>query len=156
MVAEETCVKATPRCQELCRYDFLTMWEELSTQLCPFLTSYKVKTKHWVPTSQRSILSNKFNLVMSKGFPGGSDDRESACNAGDTGSIPGSGRSPGKGNGNPLRYSCLENPMDGGTSLGYSPWGHKESDTTKQLHSLTSLRLFLVIFYLDNTGMNLF
>ena len=45
-------------------------------------------------------------------FPGGSDDKESACNAGDLGSIPGSGKSPGWGNGNPLQYSCLENPMD--------------------------------------------
>ena len=44
----------------------------------------------------------------------GSDGKESACNAGDLGSIPGSGRSPGEGNGNPLQYSCLENPMDGG------------------------------------------
>ena len=42
-------------------------------------------------------------------FPGGSDGKESACNAGDQGSIPGSGRSPGEGNGNPLQYSCLEN-----------------------------------------------
>ena len=55
------------------------------------------------------------------------------------GSVPGSGRSPGGGNGNPLHYSCLENPMDGGTWLGCSPWGRKESDTTEQLHSLTSL-----------------
>ena len=47
-------------------------------------------------------------------FPGGSDGKESACNAGDLGSISGSGRSPGRGNGNTLRYSCLENPMDGG------------------------------------------
>ena len=47
-------------------------------------------------------------------FPGISDDIESACNKGDPGSIPGSGRSPGEGNGNPLQYSCLENPMDGG------------------------------------------
>ena len=46
------------------------------------------------------------------GFPGGSDGKESACNAGDLGSIPGSGRSPGEGIGNPLQYSCLENPMD--------------------------------------------
>ena len=46
------------------------------------------------------------------GFPGGSDGKESACNAGDLGSIPGLGRSPGEGNGNPLQYSCLENPMD--------------------------------------------
>ena len=48
------------------------------------------------------------------GFPGGSDGKESACNAGNLGSIPGSGRSRGEGNGNPLQYSCLENPMDRG------------------------------------------
>ena len=46
-------------------------------------------------------------------FPGGSDGKASAYNAGDSGSIPGSGRSPGGGNGNPLQYSCLENSMDG-------------------------------------------
>ena len=48
------------------------------------------------------------------GFPGGSEVKASACNAGDLSSIPRSGRSPGEGNGNPLQYSCLENPMDGG------------------------------------------
>ena len=48
------------------------------------------------------------------GFPGGSEDKASACNAGDPSSIPGLGRSPGEGNGNPLQYSCLENPMDRG------------------------------------------
>ena len=47
-------------------------------------------------------------------FPGGSDGKESACNAGDLSSIPESGRSPGEGNGYPLQYSCLENPMDRG------------------------------------------
>ena len=47
-------------------------------------------------------------------FPGGSEVKASACNVGDLGSISGSGRSPGEGNGNPLQYSCLENPMDGG------------------------------------------
>ena len=47
-------------------------------------------------------------------FPGGSVSKESACNAGDLGSIPGSGRDPGEGNGNPLQYSCLENSMDKG------------------------------------------
>ena len=46
--------------------------------------------------------------------PGGSDNKESACNAGDLGLIPGLGRSPGEGNGNPLQHSCLENPMDRG------------------------------------------
>ena len=48
------------------------------------------------------------------GFPGGSDSKESTCNAGDLGSIPGLGRYPGEGNSYPLQYSCLENPMDGG------------------------------------------
>ena len=57
------------------------------------------------------------------GFLGSSDGKESACNAGDPGSIPESGRSPGKGNGNPFQYSRLENSMD-------SPWGLKESDMT--------------------------
>ena len=48
------------------------------------------------------------------GFPGGLEGKTSACSAGDLGSIPGSGRSPGEGNGNPIQYSCLENPMDEG------------------------------------------
>ena len=65
------------------------------------------------------------------GFPSGSDGKESACNAGDPGLIPGWGRSPGKGNGNLFQYSCLENPMDRGAWQGYSPWGHQESDMTE-------------------------
>ena len=61
--------------------------------------------------------------------------KASAYNAGDLGSIPGSGRSPGEGNDNPLQNSCLENAMDWRRSLvGYSPWGRKESDTTEPLH----------------------
>ena len=48
------------------------------------------------------------------GFPGDSAGKESACNAGDLGSVPGLGKSPGEGNGNPFQYSCLENSMDGG------------------------------------------
>ena len=48
------------------------------------------------------------------GFPGGSEVKASACNEGDLGSITGSGRCPGEGNGNPLQYACLGNPMDGG------------------------------------------
>ena len=65
-------------------------------------------------------------------FPGGSDGKASAYNAGGPGSIPGSGRSPGKGNGNPFQYSCLENPMDGGA--WYTPGDCKELDTTERLH----------------------
>ena len=55
------------------------------------------------------------NPVDFRGFQGGAGGKESACNAGEPGLIPGSGRSPAGGNGNPLQYSCLENPMDGGT-----------------------------------------
>ena len=65
------------------------------------------------------------------GFPDSSVAKESTCNAGDLGSIPGMGRSPGEGKGYPLQYSGLENSMD-------SPWGCKESDMTEQL----SLSLF--------------
>ena len=59
-----------------------------------------------------SILLSQMNLEPVMGFPGGSDGKASAYNAGDPGPIPGSGRSPGEGNGNPLQYACLENPMD--------------------------------------------
>ena len=51
-------------------------------------------------------------LPADEGFPGGSDGKESACNMGDPGLIPGLGRSPGEGNGYPLQYSCLKNSMD--------------------------------------------
>ena len=75
------------------------------------------------------------------GFLGGSDGKESACNVGDLGSIPGLGRSPGRGHGNTLWYSCLENP-DGQRSLvGYSPQGRKESDTTKQLSTAQRMHI---------------
>ena len=71
-------------------------------------------------------------------FPGGSDGEEPPCNAEDLRSVPGLGRSPGEGSGNPLQYSYLEDPMDrecyGQRSLaGYSPWGRKELDMTEQL-----------------------
>ena len=56
----------------------------------------------------------KSRTRLSEGFPGGSDGKESTCNVGDLDSIPGLGRFPGEGNGNPLQCSCLENPMDRG------------------------------------------
>ena len=72
--------------------------------------------------------------------------KASACNAGDRGSIPGSGRSPGEGNGNPLLV-LLPRKVHGWRSLvGYSPWGRKESDRTERLHSLTSLNHILQLF----------
>ena len=65
-------------------------------------------------------------LLFYIGFPCGSAGKESACNAGDLGSTPGLGRSPGEEKGNPLQYSVLVNPMDCN-----NPWGHKQSETTK-------------------------
>ena len=68
------------------------------------------------------------------GFPGGSGIKASACNEGGLGLIPGSGRSPGEGNGNPLQYSCLKNPMDGGAWWATVHGVGKESDRTERLH----------------------
>ena len=70
-------------------------------------------------------------------FPGSSDGKASAYNAGDPGSIPGLGRSPGEGNGNPLQYSWRKSH---GLKIlvGYSPWGRKESDMTEPLHFMVT------------------
>ena len=78
----------------------------------PYMTTGKtIALTRW--TFVGKVMPLLFNMLL--GFPGGSDGKASACNVGDTGSIPGSGRSPGEGNGNPLQHSCLENPMDGAT-----------------------------------------
>ena len=75
------------------------------------------------------------NGVTLMGFPGGSEVKASASHVGDLGLIPGSGRSPGEGNGNPLQYSCLENPMDGGVW-----WAtvHGVAKSRKRLSDLTN------------------
>ena len=74
------------------------------------------------------------NLNGLKVFPGGSEVKASARNAGDLGSIPGSGRSPGEGNGKPLQCSCLENSVDRG---GWWATGHGVANTTEQLSRRT-------------------
>ena len=84
------------------------------------------------------VWMNEGGLCFS-GFPGGSDGKASACNAGDLGSIPGLGRSPGEGNGNPLWYSCLENPKDEGAWKA-TVYGVAKIQT--QLRDFTSLMLF--------------
>ena len=68
-----------------------------------------------------------------KKFPGDLDGKESTCNAGDLGSVPGLGRFPGGRQGNPFQYSCLENPHGQRSLAGYRLWGRKESDTTEGL-----------------------
>ena len=85
-----------------------------------------------------SIIFN--NLCL---FPGGSDGKASAYNAGNRNLIPGLGRSPGEGNGNPLQYPCLENPMDGGAWRA-TVYGIAESDMTEQLLFLPSFLLFFL------------
>ena len=69
-----------------------------------------------------------YRIVL--GFPGSSSGKEPTCNAEDPDSIPGSGKSPGGGHGNPLLYSCLENPHGQRSLGGYSTWCHKESEMT--------------------------
>ena len=82
------------------------------------------------------------------GFPGGSEDKASACNAGDPGLIPGSGRSPGEGNGNPLQYSCPENPMDRGawqsTGHGVAKSWTRLSDFILSVYHFGLKSLFLI------------
>ena len=78
-----------------------------------------------------NCIAHKKIIETKKGFPSGSDGKESAYNAGNPGSIPGLGRSPGEGNGNPLQCSCVENSMHREVWQGL--WGDKESDTTERL-----------------------
>ena len=76
------------------------------------------------------------------GFPGGSEVKVSAYNAGDLGSIPRSGRSPAEGNGNPLQYSCLENPMDRGAWWA-TVCRVAESDMPEQLHIIENYKMVM-------------
>ena len=87
----------------------------------------------WFDSSVSKICRRRHRLQtpVFLGFPGGSASRESACSVGDLGSIPGLGRSPGEGLGNPFQCSCLENPHGHRSLAGYSPWGHKELDMTE-------------------------
>ena len=84
-----------------------------------------------------------------KGFPAGAEVKVSACNIGDLGSIPGLGRSPGEGNGTPLQYSCLENPMDGGawwaTVHGSQRVGHDWA-TSFHCHFMVSKYIYMSLF----------
>ena len=94
-----------------------------------------------------------FKILILFGFPGGSDGKESVCSAGDLGSIPGSGRSPGEGNGKLLQYSCLENSMERGD--WWIAWGCKGSDTTEWLTlslAEVGLRDHMVILFLISWG----
>ena len=92
----------------------LTMctWLE-KMDVCVFYGCVKKK----ITTELASENNDHLSSHLLSGFPGGSEVKASASSAGEPGSIPGSGRSPGEGNGNPLQYSCLETPMDGEARL---------------------------------------
>ena len=88
---------------------YLTYMKSISCEIlgCEFQAGIKI--------TGRNISTLRYaDDTTLMGFRGGSDGKASACSVGDPGSIPGSGRSPGEGNGNPLQYSCLKNSMDGG------------------------------------------
>ena len=88
----------------------------------------------------RSLGILKYSVVPHRSE--GQTDKESACNAEDSGLTPRSGKSPGEGNGYPAQYSCLENPMDRGAwRATYSPWSPKQSETTELLTLFTYLIL---------------
>ena len=78
------------------------------------------------------------------GFPSSLDDKASACNAGDPDSIPGLGRSPGEGNGNPLQYSCLENPMD---RVAWQATVYRGSQSQTQLKQLSMHMVTLCLIF---------
>ena len=79
------------------------------------------------------------------------DRKESARNAGDPGLIPGSGRSPGGRHGNPLQYSCLENPHGQRSLVSYSPWGRNELDTTERLSTAQYVEPYVKMLDLIDT-----
>ena len=125
------------------------------------------KNRIWICHSSSTVYTA---LTLYSGFPGGSDSKESACNAGDTDLIPGLGRSPGVGNGNPLQYSCLENSMDReawqATVHGVaksrtqqsdclynatSPWGGSDSSVF-DLAVRATLKMDKFFWYLDDFG----
>ena len=84
---------------------------------------------------------DRLPTLVFMGFPGGSDDNESACNSGDPRSIPGLGRFRGGGHGNPLQYSSLENPHGQRSLVGYTPWGCKDLDMIEWLSTAQHSKL---------------
>ena len=124
-------------------YTVLRSWLDCKykTLLCIFCVWVQLKISYmfyiWIYVNENIY----WLYICYQGFPGGSDSKESACNVGDLGLIPGSGRSPGEGNGNPLQYSCLENAMDGGA------W---QSPVHGFAKSQTRLSDFTITIYLYN------
>ena len=109
----------------------MCIWASLVAQLVETLPA--MQETPWFDPWVRKVPWRRDRLPtpVFLGFPGGSAGKESACNAGDLGSISGLERSPGGGHGNPRQYSCLENPHEQRSLMGYSPWGCKQLDMTE-------------------------
>ena len=86
---------------------------------------------------------------MAGGFPGGVDSKETTCSAGDLGLVPGLGRSPGGGHGNPLQYSFLENPHGQRSLVGCNPWGCKELEMTERLSTHIYVWMGLIVGFIE-------
>ena len=104
----------------------------------PWLTILLQHRRLWFNSWVRKILwrRDRLRTPVFLDFPGGSDDKESASNAGDLGSIPVLGRSLGGGHGNSLQYSCLENPHGQRSLADCSPWGHRVRHNWATKHSM--------------------
>ena len=128
-----------------------------------------MQTQHWnllwtsdifcswqVKYLQLSTWLTKANFCLTSllliSFPGSSAGKESACNAGDLSSIPVLGRSPGGRHGNPLQYSCPENPHGQRSLAGYSPWGRKELDSTERVSTAQMCNLQWVPYSLPSVS----
>ena len=111
------------------------MWDLPNQGLNSCLLHWQMDSLYWATSEAlKWHLFNQATLTTWVGFPCSSVGKETVCSAGDLGSIPGSGRFPGGGHGNPIQYSCLENPMNRGAWQAYSPWGAQDLDMTEQLN----------------------
>ena len=108
------------------------LWASLVAQMVKNLLAMQ-ETPVWFLDREDPLEKGAATHSSILGFPGGSDGKESNCNVGDLGLIPGLERSPREGKGYPLQYYCLENPHGQRSLAGYSPWDRKESDTTEWL-----------------------
>ena len=130
-----------------CRKNFFTIWATREACVCIVLCKWWTsviaqlvknlpamqETRVWYLVKEISWRRDRLSVPVFLGFPCDSVSKESTCNTGDLGLIPGLGRSPGGGHGNPLQYSCLQNPHGQRSLVGYSSRGHKELDMTERL-----------------------
>ena len=111
------------------------LWELAMDREAWYAVVHRVANSRIWLTNWTEVNWLKNYLWYQKGLPRWQWLKNPSTDTGDTGSIPRSGRTPGRGNGNPLQHSCLKNPMDQRNLVGYSPWGCKESNMTEYTHT---------------------